>query len=820
MTIEEHIQKFVKWHFEPNDLKLVIGIQKGAHAVVLTRTKDYKVFEDTIKKYDGKYNLYTVVNKVDDLNANKPSTETVTNGEIIKYRTLYIDIDPVRKLSKPGVSFAADNEETMKAYNVAEKVYDLLKEYNFPDPLICFTGNGYSLDYALDLPDLSPEQVRKLYVEPIIAILQAKFGQHAVNIEASGVDIDRTVVNESRLRRIPGSLNIKGYVDDEFLKQNSERIHRYSLVDYCPAEKVSVPQDVLQAFIDEFKDLIVARATPSGNRWPTIVTDGMGRHRTLVKLAGYLRGVMGLDEEEIFENLKQYNEKHLRPPKSEKELRHIAKTMMAYDRVNQLHTIADIVIDETYITNCVVAACKDDLRYNIDKGTWMFWNGRYWEIDNTQEIIRRIEQVINDEMLKFTGIASANGIDEFVKVKIIGGKGPDKKQIKNPIIPALKKFLTITNMEKVEKRLRTIEGLYLTSDKLDNDIYLINLKNGVFDLENRQLKPHVQYKDRYLTHLFNAEYDPEAKCPVFDKFLNEIMLGNPEMEKLILQTFGWCLSGDTLYEKFFFFKGSGGNGKSVLGEAMLYIFGDYGDSTSYEAWITNTAKNWEMAQLPGVRYINCSEVPPSCKLNTPLLKKFVSGDTVQAEAKYMRPYNFKPQGKLIFLVNHIPYINDMSNATMRRMVIIPFQFEPAVIDVNLKAKIIAEASGILNRLIEGYYLAKTEQFQILPEPVQKELKEIQYEMDYLAAFIDSECILDKKNKVLNEELDRRYRVWAQINNEDDTRSLRAILKALRDKGFEKYRTADKQYVCGLRLKTDTPAAEKLARMCGATSREL
>jgi putative DNA primase/helicase len=804
--LQEHTKRFINWHFNPDDLMLVVGIQKGALATTFVRTKDVQAFVDTVEKYNGVYNLYTIVNKLDDLNIDKLPTKTAENDEIIKYRSLYIDIDPIRKISKSGVSYAADNEESRRAQGAADKIYDLLKEYGFPDPLVCFTGNGYSLDYALDLPDYSPKQVRELFIEPINTILRAKFSSKASGTDGTGVDIDASVVNEARLRRIPGSLNVKGIQDEATLQQYPERIHRYSTVEYMPDKKEAVPLEVLQTFIDDYKNMLA----PQGSKqsWPTIITDGMGRHKTLVKLAGYYRGVCAMEEPEIYELLKQYNANHIIPPKTDKEVRAIARKICKYEKCDHLQSIYDVYVDEVHLVNACINAYKDDIRYNIDIKKWMFWNGRYWEADDTGEIFRRIEQVIHDEILKYTGIAMTGGISDVQKARILGGS-VDKKAVKNPIVPTLHKYDTTVQIERIERRLSKANGMFIKNEQLNIDVNMINLRNGVYDLNSGQLKPHADSKHHYITRIFNAEFDPDAKCPVFDRFMGEIMLNNKAMIDYVMKIYGWCLGGDTSYEHFFMLKGAGCNGKSVLGESLLYIFGDYGKSTSYDTWISGNNKCWEMAQLPGIRYINCSEVPPHCRLNTPLIKKFVSGDMVTAEAKYVSPFNFKPQGKLIFLVNHIPYINDLSNATLRRLVIVPFDFVPDNKDIHLRAKIIVEANGILNRLLEGYYSLRNNGFEQPPEVVHEQ-EELIFEMDWLSAFLKSEFEFDKNAMETNEAIDHRYRVWAELNNEDETRSLRAILKVLREKGYQKYRVDGKQYIKGLRLKTDTVAAEKVS----------
>jgi putative DNA primase/helicase len=815
---EQNINKFCDWFFAPDDLKVLIGIPgSGGASKTLIRTKDKKAFVDAVLKYNGTMNLYTVVNKVDDSNIDKAAYQTVKNDEITKYRTLYIDIDPKRKVQVAGKQFAADDEEQRAAYQTANNIYDFLKENDFPEPLFCFTGNGYSLDYVIDL-NLEPAVVRREIIEPIIAILSAKYttAKTGINEGNAAIEIDSSIVNEARLRRVAGSLNVKGYMSEETLEKYPERIHRYCTVEYLPDERKAVPLEVLQSFIDNFRDLLTQaeneQRSPRERRSyappvpiPKLVTEG-GRHKALVKLAGYLRGICAMEEAQILDVLKKYNRDHMIPPKSDKELAHIAKTICKYDKTDNLQATLSVTINETYITEAVAKECQDELVYNIELDKWMVWTGHYWEIDISNEVMRRIQRVIRDEVLKYTSLALNPDLTEG-QLNMIRGTGKKKG-----IIGTLQSFDTWNHWVPIAKRLAVTPGMYIHNEQTNGYKHCINCKNGVLDLSNRTLTEHDKCRHMYFTYMFNAEYDPKATCPTFDAFLNEIMLGNKEMVRFMLKMGGYCLDGDQVFEKFFVLRGAGGNGKSVWGESLLHIFGDYGINTSYDTWINNNSKNWGLGRLPGKRFILCSEVPPNATLNATIVKNFVSGDAVTAEEKFQRPFDFIPQGKLMFLVNHIPNVTDYSNAITRRMIIVPFDYVPTEDkrDPHLKAKIFAEASGVLNRLLEGYYMLQEEGFKNLPPEIVDECREFTFEVDWLSAFLDSEFIKNDKARVSYKDIRERYDNWAMLKNEKEGRSTRIITKAFREKGFKKVHSNDGEYIVGLQLRQDSEAAMKIA----------
>ncbi|PSN87181.1 hypothetical protein B9Q00_09510, partial [Candidatus Marsarchaeota G1 archaeon OSP_C] len=50
---------------------------------------------------------------------------------------------------------------------------------------------------------------------------------------------------------------------------------------------------------------------------------------------------------------------------------------------------------------------------------------------------------------------------------------------------------------------------------------LINLRNGILDIETGQLHPHNP--QLWFTSVIDVEYNPNAECPNFLKFLSEIL---------------------------------------------------------------------------------------------------------------------------------------------------------------------------------------------------------------------------------------------------------------------------------------------------------
>ena len=109
----------------------------------------------------------------------------------------------------------------------------------------------------------------------------------------------------------------------------------------------------------------------------------------------------------------------------------------------------------------------------------------------------------------------------------------------------------------------------ISMEEFDTDRYLFNCNNGTLDLRTMQFRDHTP-EDR-LTKIAPVKYDPNAVCPRFTSFIDEIMSGDKEKAKFLQKALGYAVSGDTRFECMFFLYGeTTRNGKGT--KKMLDIF--------------------------------------------------------------------------------------------------------------------------------------------------------------------------------------------------------------------------------------------------------
>src|SRR5205085_12471631 len=128
------------------------------------------------------------------------------------------------------------------------------------------------------------------------------------------------------------------------------------------------------------------------------------------------------------------------------------------------------------------------------------------------------------------------------------------------------------------------------------------------DLRDGELYPHCREDD--LTKLCPTDYCPDAACPTWERFLNDIFKGDKELITFVQRLLGRCLTGDVSEQVLPIFWGGGANGKSTLVNAVLETVGrDYAMKASTDLLMQRRGERHptELADLFGMRLVVASE---------------------------------------------------------------------------------------------------------------------------------------------------------------------------------------------------------------------
>jgi putative DNA primase/helicase len=246
-----------------------------------------------------------------------------------------------------------------------------------------------------------------------------------------------------------------------------------------------------------------------------------------------------------------------------------------------------------------------------------------------------------------------------------------------------------------------------TEQAQQDQLRYLTLQNGLYDLEQETLRPHTP--DIFTANLLPYNYDPQAQCPRFLQYLDEVFLGDMETIHFIQEAVGYIFHRTIPKPTLFFLIGSGSNGKSVFIDTITNLIGQ---ENSCSISLNSLTNEYYLLNLFNKMLNVSSETPRKKYINTDLVKAVVGGDWVTGRLPYKPPTKFRAFAKHFFAMNEAPEIHDDSHGMWRRLYIVDFPrcFREDEMDVFLSSKLKQELSGIFNWSIEGYKRLREENF--------------------------------------------------------------------------------------------------------------
>ena len=336
-------------------------------------------------------------------------------------------------------------------------------------------------------------------------------------------------------------------------------------------------------------------------------------------------------------------------------------------------------------------------------------------------------------------------------------------------------------------------------EEFDDNIYLFGVRNGVIELNTGVFRPG-NAKD-LLTKTAAVAYDPQARCPQFEKFVAEIMCGKQDLIDYLQTMMGYFLLGDNPENLLLFLLGRGANGKTVLLNVIENLFGDYCNAIPLSVMIKTQRETVgdDIMAIVGYRVLMSRELEKDNQFNSAKIKKLVGGDSERARNLYDDHERVWVKGKFVIATNEIPRIEDRSNGIWRRLKLIPFL---RVFQENEQIKryediLLKEKPGILNWALDGLKKYDAHGFQE-PEICRKYINDLRGEVNPVEEFIAEYYVASKADRVAARPLHQHYIEWAEKTPNAPHLSAKRFATELRSLGIQRYRPQGSVY--GLKLR--------------------
>ena len=284
--------------------------------------------------------------------------------------------------------------------------------------------------------------------------------------------------------------------------------------------------------------------------------------------------------------------------------------------------------------------------------------------------------------------------------------------------------------------------------ELNEQKWMLNLKNGMMNVETGGLKSHS--RDLYSTIQLPVNYNPDSRCPQWEKFLLEVV-EYPAVVAVLQEFIGLCLIPETKFHKALVLVGSGENGKSTLLAVLEHLLGRQNISN---VPMGKLESEFHRASLFNKLVNISSELEISELMGSGYFKSIASGDTIDAAFKFRDSFSFTPYARLIFAMNDLPKSRDRSHGYYRRFLIVPFnkEFKGSQADRTLGKKLILELDGIFNWALAGLKRLFEQDHFTKSKVLDDMLKQYKRDNNPVISFLEDHCIINpnlsiEKNKI-------------------------------------------------------------------------
>lgn len=408
---------------------------------------------------------------------------------------------------------------------------------------------------------------------------------------------------------------------------------------------------------------------------------------------------------------------------------------------------------------------SESFRFVPQWSRWLAWDSTRWVIDESEDL--PLEKAIYSARTSYTeALGRMRFLEEAYDAVVAkrGGRSDESDKLKDRIEHQKKIagwYITSQSSAKLHSCLTCARPkIHAPLHTLDSNPWFFNVANGTLDLRTGELLPHN--REHHITQISPIEWDDRAKCPTWDRFIEETMQGDTDLVLYIRRVVGYCMTALTTEHALFFLFGDGSNGKSTFTRTIQEMMGEYASPAPRGLLFeqkSNQAHPTELAMLYGQRFVSCAEIGERMAFDEAKLKDLTGGDPIKVRRMNEDFWTLKPTHKLLISGNHKPTVRGNDKGIWRRLRLIPWKFTPKDPDRELPMKLSRELPGILRWAVNG-----AEEWSRIglsePDIVLTATKEYREESNVVAAFLEC-CDRHPDFRCTASDLRRAYEVWCK-----------------------------------------------------------
>lgn len=506
----------------------------------------------------------------------------------------------------------------------------------------------------------------------------------------------------------------------------------------------------------------------------------------------------GLDPDRLEEELLEYNGDCCNPPLPESEVAQIAMNVLKSHRENATNTLHTTDLGNAMRMSELYRAV---LRYVYETKQWLQKqdSGVWRRVDELHVLglARELVPMIYEEMFRLS---------------------PGNRQ---SMVLHAQYTESNTGLKNAVDLFRSEPGIALSASNLDCGDWLLPVRNGLIDLQTGIFTP--MRPDLHITYTAAVDYDPNATCPIWERFLLRIMNGDVALVEYLRRAIGYTLTTMTSEHALFFAYGSGANGKSTFLNVLRALFGDLGAQANGDmllekhgaSGMSQNAASSEVARLMGKRLVAMSEVEDGRHFSEKTVKWYTGGEVITARMLYQNAFEFKPRFKLWLAGNYKPTVKGSDHGIWRRMKLIPFTvtIPPEERDPDLERKLCAELPGILNWALVGCQHWRENGYKLNePEIIANEVAEYRSEMDIVSSWLSEFTYDDPDGEIHFGDTYKFFKAWSE-SQYNFSYSGNKFGRILKEKGYKSAAKPHRVYR-GLRLLVNLEFSENTGAYVG------